>query len=318
MAIYRKNGRIHNHPGKTAVAKQRRNKKSNERKRHNRQKHAEELATLPEDVKKAMADAEEEKRMEKELEERVKPETYKRMIKQARRWLGNEHRKWDCGGLTNRGTEDFWEWTRTPSESFPGPHGNWMEATGLAARQRFEGEKVAAQQKQGRIKGLEDWWKLVPSSGKRFRPVPGSRVMHFMEDFEKVGVIVALGTKLPHGQKFEKVGYSLEESNFPLRYFMAHGEVILPIGSEEDTGWMLKGEDDNEGEDIEDGGVTLPVDSGETQSTIGSGGLGQFDDVALPLRPKKKADEMKEAPGSVQISLPIRKGRQENHRGSIP
>ncbi len=74
---------------------------------------------------------------------------------QARRWLENERRKLDKGGLTPEDIDDFVKWTRqgreqesTPTEQFE---------NGSIGIKRFLDERKAAQQARGNDSGLRDW-----------------------------------------------------------------------------------------------------------------------------------------------------------------
>ncbi|KAL8924819.1 MAG: hypothetical protein Q9172_002534 [Xanthocarpia lactea] len=86
---------------------------------------------------------------------------------QARRWLDNEQRKLDKGGLTPKGVEDFVRWTRlgsgygwTPTEQ--------CENANIAIK-RFLDELKAAQQARGNDSGLRDWWVIEPPRSRSLR-----------------------------------------------------------------------------------------------------------------------------------------------------
>ncbi|KAL8915317.1 MAG: hypothetical protein Q9171_000187 [Xanthocarpia ochracea] len=86
---------------------------------------------------------------------------------QVRRWLDNEQRKLDKGGLTEKGVEDFIRWTRLGSGY------GWMpteqcENANIAIK-RFLDEMKAAQQARGNDSGLRDWWVIEPPRSRSLR-----------------------------------------------------------------------------------------------------------------------------------------------------
>ncbi|KAL8849231.1 MAG: hypothetical protein Q9221_005761 [Calogaya cf. arnoldii] len=88
-------------------------------------------------------------------------ETLKWAGLQARRWLANEQRKMDRGGLTHEGITDFIEW------SWGDNLDNFTAAEQCKkanfAIERFLREKKGALQAQGRKVGAKDWWPSAPS-----------------------------------------------------------------------------------------------------------------------------------------------------------
>ncbi|KAL8770206.1 MAG: hypothetical protein Q9209_004048 [Squamulea sp. 1 TL-2023] len=86
---------------------------------------------------------------------------------QARRWLANERRKLDKGGLTAEGVDDFIKWTRqgygydwTPIEQC---------ANANTVISRFLSELREAQQAQKKESGLKDWWTVEPALPRSWR-----------------------------------------------------------------------------------------------------------------------------------------------------
>ncbi|KAL8842299.1 MAG: hypothetical protein Q9176_002688 [Flavoplaca citrina] len=79
---------------------------------------------------------------------------------QARRWLENERRKIDRGGLTPLGIEHFTKWTRN------GDLQNFTAARQCSnanvAIERFLNEKRSVQKAQGKDIGGKDWWAGTP------------------------------------------------------------------------------------------------------------------------------------------------------------
>lgn len=79
---------------------------------------------------------------------------------QARRWLENERRKIDRGGLTPLGIEHFNKWTRN------GDLQNFTAARQCSnanvAIERFLNEKWSVLQAQGKDIGVKDWWAKTP------------------------------------------------------------------------------------------------------------------------------------------------------------
>ncbi|KAL8754957.1 MAG: hypothetical protein Q9199_003966 [Rusavskia elegans] len=87
-------------------------------------------------------------------------ETTEWAMLQARRWLNNERRKLDKGGMTQDGVADFVKWTRqgdgydwTPSEQ--------CENANVTIK-RFLEEMKAAKQARGKTSNLKDWWEVEP------------------------------------------------------------------------------------------------------------------------------------------------------------
>ncbi|KAL9036797.1 MAG: hypothetical protein Q9180_004090, partial [Flavoplaca navasiana] len=96
---------------------------------------------------------------------------------QARRWLENERRKIDRGGLTPLGIEHFTKWTRN------GDLQNFTAARQCSnanvAIERFLNEKRSVQQAQGKDIGAKDWWAGTPRlpRSKRQKWAKGKAVM---------------------------------------------------------------------------------------------------------------------------------------------
>ncbi|KAL8770205.1 MAG: hypothetical protein Q9209_004047 [Squamulea sp. 1 TL-2023] len=88
---------------------------------------------------------------------------------QARRWLGNEQRKEDQGGISKKGFQDLFAWARQSELFWDGPLAGRGEMTedAVEARSRFRAEWENAQKQQNRKKGLRDWWAYAPSLKER-------------------------------------------------------------------------------------------------------------------------------------------------------
>lgn len=179
-----------------------------------------------------------------------------------------------------------------------------MVTSARIARQRYEAERDAARQEQGRNNRLVDWWETIatPAGGtKRFRHRPGSHVTSWLEDGEEVGCCILPGC-LPEGwvappeekQKYIKM-------YVPLFYFVGNSGKVLRFGEKEDDldkedgGVLLPSNGDKKADlDKEDDGVLLPS-------------IGDFDHgVALPLRLNKGVDSGLVRAEERMVALPIR------------
>ncbi|KAL8647831.1 MAG: hypothetical protein Q9226_006269 [Calogaya cf. arnoldii] len=80
---------------------------------------------------------------------------------QARRWLANEQRKMDRGGLTNQGVDDFieWSWGDDLDDFTAAEQCN----NANFAIERFLREGKGALQAQKKDIGAKDWWPSVPA-----------------------------------------------------------------------------------------------------------------------------------------------------------
>ncbi|KAL8788315.1 MAG: hypothetical protein Q9213_001712 [Squamulea squamosa] len=94
-------------------------------------------------------------------------QTSKWAMVQARRWLANERRKLDKGGLTAEGVDEFIKWTRQ------GDGYDWTPveqcANANTAINRFLNELCEAQQAQEKESGLKDWWTVEPALPRSWR-----------------------------------------------------------------------------------------------------------------------------------------------------
>ncbi|KAL8686562.1 MAG: hypothetical protein Q9218_007021 [Villophora microphyllina] len=263
-------GHLHGDTKKAEIASQRRNQKKTQRlkakRQHDRQMEEEALANMPEDEKVARAEA-------AEKEEREMPDTYKNQVKQARRWVNNEFRKADRGGLGKDASADFQQWTSSP-EIFFNAEDAWMVGRGRAARQRFEVERKAARQEQGRNKGLEDWWGVAPPSQRGFRPRPGSQFTSWLEDGQEIACVILPGC-LPSGW----VPLPDEEQRRIMTYLPVHYFLGL-------SGKVLRVNEKEEENEMEDGGVALP---GPSVQAAGNERLNEG--VALPVRLNNDVEE---------------------------
>ncbi|KAL8788316.1 MAG: hypothetical protein Q9213_001713 [Squamulea squamosa] len=88
---------------------------------------------------------------------------------QARRWLGNEQRKEDRGGISKQGFQDLFAWARQSELSWDGPVAGRgeMTADAVEARARFRAEWENARKQQDRKNGVRDWWTYAPSLKER-------------------------------------------------------------------------------------------------------------------------------------------------------
>ncbi|KAL8680960.1 MAG: hypothetical protein Q9186_002860 [Xanthomendoza sp. 1 TL-2023] len=81
---------------------------------------------------------------------------------QAGRWLNNEQRKEDKGGITRQGFRDLFAWAKTMNrEEQP------MTADAEEAKCRYLKELEAATEEQGGRRGGRDWWTIAPSWSER-------------------------------------------------------------------------------------------------------------------------------------------------------
>lgn len=79
---------------------------------------------------------------------------------QARRWLQNERRKLDTGGLTPDGIAGFVKWTRQ-GDGYEWAPSEQCEDTNVAIK-RFLDEMKAARQARNKTSNMKDWWKVEP------------------------------------------------------------------------------------------------------------------------------------------------------------
>ncbi|KAL8863680.1 MAG: hypothetical protein Q9178_000363 [Gyalolechia marmorata] len=101
-------------------------------------------------------------------QKRVKnKETASWKMMQARRWLENERRKLDKGGLTPEDVDDFVKWTRQGREQEATPKEQFE--IGSIGIKRFLDEMKAAQQARGNHSGLRDWWVIEPPRPRALR-----------------------------------------------------------------------------------------------------------------------------------------------------
>ncbi|KAL9578732.1 MAG: hypothetical protein Q9212_005531 [Teloschistes hypoglaucus] len=214
-------------------------------------------------------------------------EPFKYQVKQARRWLNNEGRKCDKGLINVDGKAAFEEWTSRP-ETFFNADDTWMAPSGQNARRRYEAERHAACQEQGRNNRLVDWWETV-AARKKWRHRPGSHVTSWFEDGIEVGCCILpgclpAGWVLPSDEKQLFIKFYV-----PLLYFVGVSGKIIRFGSKEDD------------LDKEDGGVALPGPLGEIA------GDDEFNGgVALPLRLKERVDSAFAQAEEKMVALPIR------------
>ncbi|CAO1599746.1 hypothetical protein XANCAGTX0491_003461 [Xanthoria calcicola] len=108
-------------------------------------------------------------RKNKKLKERVKrnnprrPKPYGVKMAQLRRWMMNEQRKEDKGGITQEGFYALSAWSKEPE----GGGGVTLAPDAEQGKDRFMAEWEAASQEQGSSSGLEDWWMKEPSYKER-------------------------------------------------------------------------------------------------------------------------------------------------------
>ncbi|CAO1599747.1 hypothetical protein XANCAGTX0491_003462 [Xanthoria calcicola] len=79
---------------------------------------------------------------------------------QARRWLQNERRKLDTGGLTPDGIAGFVRWTRQ-GDGYDWAPSEQCEDANVAIK-RFLDEMKAARQARNKTSNMKDWWKVEP------------------------------------------------------------------------------------------------------------------------------------------------------------
>ncbi|KAL9022962.1 MAG: hypothetical protein Q9180_008468, partial [Flavoplaca navasiana] len=90
------------------------------------------------------------------------------MMAQARRWLNNEQRKEDSGGITWQGFKELFAWTKAAAKASPGTSVTTrMSAEAEQAKERFCAELEAARMEQDRKHGVRDWWARAPSLFER-------------------------------------------------------------------------------------------------------------------------------------------------------
>ena len=87
-------------------------------------------------------------------------ETAEWAMLQARRWLENERRKLDTGGLTPDGIAGFVKWTRQGNGYDWAPCEQCEDAN--VAIKRFLDEMKAARQARNKTSNMKDWWKVEP------------------------------------------------------------------------------------------------------------------------------------------------------------
>ncbi|KAL8721368.1 MAG: hypothetical protein Q9181_007723 [Wetmoreana brouardii] len=270
-----------------AAKKYRRNRKKNLRKIHASK--AVKAAEAERKFQKKLENSQEweKKKMlkEREAEEDVLAGMDKEAIaemKQFRRWLNNEQRKVDWGAITKQGAQDLIRWTKNPKHfvdkvSITG--GQFMDASAVAARERFEDEKFHASKEQELVGGiLRDWWDYIEGHGKRVkRMVVGKggveRVVRGRE--RRKG-------KLIDG-KVVWIGNGEEERMVNGRLVRVAKEIVTGVaqtaedwegkeveGGEEETDFGFK----NDGKKVQEGDG-------------GSAGFERSDSLTLPLRPRR-------------------------------
>ncbi|KAL8878862.1 MAG: hypothetical protein Q9192_008358 [Flavoplaca navasiana] len=90
------------------------------------------------------------------------------MMAQARRWLNNEQRKEDNGGITWQGFKELFAWTKAAAKASPGASlTTRMSADAEQGKERFCAELEAARKEQDRRHGVRDWWARAPSLFER-------------------------------------------------------------------------------------------------------------------------------------------------------
>ncbi|KAL8664393.1 MAG: hypothetical protein Q9202_003083 [Teloschistes flavicans] len=156
MAIFRKNGVLHNHPGLTAVAKARKEAKRNERKRRARAAKAERKAKNP-----AIAAAEKAAVKEKAKIKAADRENYGRGFwekhaRQANRWLNHQQTLPGKNGLSKDECIVFRAFFKR----------NSMSPWGGKALNRFGDERQEAMKKLAPGEKLWDWWRDGPNKTK--------------------------------------------------------------------------------------------------------------------------------------------------------
>ncbi|KAL9627431.1 MAG: hypothetical protein Q9204_006570, partial [Flavoplaca sp. TL-2023a] len=90
------------------------------------------------------------------------------MMAQARRWVNNEQRKEDNGGVTWQGFKELFAWTKAAAKASPGTSlTTRMSADAEQAKERFYAELENARKDQDRRHGVRDWWVRAPSFFER-------------------------------------------------------------------------------------------------------------------------------------------------------
>ncbi len=90
------------------------------------------------------------------------------MMAQARRWLNNEQRKEDNGGITWQGFKELFAWTKAAATATTEPSlMSRLSAEAEQAKERFYAELENARKDQDRRHGVRDWWARAPSLFER-------------------------------------------------------------------------------------------------------------------------------------------------------
>ncbi|KAL8705608.1 MAG: hypothetical protein Q9201_001295 [Fulgogasparrea decipioides] len=228
--------------------------------------------------KELLKEREAEKELLKEMDEEAIAE-----MKQFRRWLNNEQRKLDSGGITKQGTEDLMRWTKNPKyfveKLSVTEEGKIMEPSAAAARDRFQSEKFDARMEQGLDEGLpKDWWDYYEGYGKRVK-----RVVVGKDGVERV----VRGRERRKGKfidgKVVWIGKGEEER-------MVKGRIVrVAKGTASGNTQMAK---DGTGEEVE--GIVQKMELGlkdEGKKVYGgngdNGGFGRIGTFTLPLRSRR-------------------------------
>ncbi|KAL8890509.1 MAG: hypothetical protein Q9215_002370 [Flavoplaca cf. flavocitrina] len=90
------------------------------------------------------------------------------MMAQARRWLNNEQRKEDSGGVTWQGFKELFAWTKAAATATTQPAlVSRLSAEAEQAKELFYAELENARIEQDRRHGVRDWWVRAPSFFER-------------------------------------------------------------------------------------------------------------------------------------------------------